>query len=86
MQLPSADISSADAAAALNCSIVGLLSSGSIEEHQETRLALPVCVGVGIVRAVDASKGQLYILTDVPEEQLDCVTTLQVKSACQKLF
>jgi hypothetical protein len=41
------------------------------EGHQQE--LLPVCVGVGLVRAVDAERGELYILTPLPAERLEQV-------------
>ena len=39
------------------------------------------CVGVGIVRALDVGRRQLFLLTDVPEDVLQAVDVLQV-SGC----
>jgi len=33
----------------------------------------PVCVGVGLVRAVDVAKQELYVLTPTPVEELEQV-------------
>lgn len=73
-------------AAALNCCVVGLATSGGGDGEDEScdRFhALPGqqllrCLGVGFVRAVDASKGRLYVLTDLGPQQLEAVDVLQV--------
>ncbi|KAL8028822.1 hypothetical protein ABFS82_14G183300 [Erythranthe guttata] len=53
----------------LNATIVGLAVSSASEK-------LPTCVGLGIVRAVDASKGVLYVITPVPVQILEDVNLL----------
>lgn len=70
-------------AQALNCSVVGLASSlrgesSSSMEIQGRHNCLLDCIGVGFVRAVDATKGLLYLLTDVTPETLEHVDVLQV--------
>lgn len=54
----------------LNASIVGLaVSSEQLED-------LPLCVGLGIVRGIDTSKGLLYMVTPVPPNILEKVDLL----------
>ena len=48
---------------AVNGALVGLCSSISAGGP-------PLCLGHGLVRAVDASRGLLFLVTDVPREQL----------------
>lgn len=75
-------VPSSHVAAVLNGSIVGLAAAqpepagaGVVSSADGAPLQ---CLGVGIVRAVDASKQLLYILTDVPADDLENVRILQV--------
>lgn len=54
----------------LNATIVGLAISSDVTEQ------LPQCVGLGLVRAIDPSKGMLYIITPVPQQTLEDVDLL----------
>lgn len=58
--------------AALNCSIVGLCSSAS------TACAPALCLGLAIVRGVDAANRVLYLLTPAPLKTLERVDCLQL--------
>ncbi len=90
LQLPtSGQLPQAEVAYVLNGTLVGLLVEPHspaqeqlqhvpLQPQQQQPRPLPVCLGVGLVRAVDANRGVLYLLTDLPEEQLQTVTTLQV--------
>jgi polynucleotide 5'-hydroxyl-kinase GRC3/NOL9 len=63
----------------LNGSLVALLGKGQAgEAGGAARQALRPCLGVGLVRAVDARRGLLYLLTDLSEEALGCVEALQL--------
>lgn len=62
----------------LNGSIVGLLSSQPPSAAASLQPAPRVCLGIGIVRAVDAASGRLYVLTDLSGEHLEAVDVLQV--------
>ena len=69
-------------ALALNCAVVGLAKSGDAVNEPSTAVRRPPkCVGVGIVRGVDASKGLIYILTDAGSGALEQVDVLQVTCA-----
>ncbi|CAL1367925.1 unnamed protein product [Linum trigynum] len=54
----------------LNATIVGLANSS------EQAGTLPWCLGLGIVRGIDTSKGLLYIITPVPQSTLEKVDLL----------
>ncbi|KAF7838396.1 polynucleotide 5'-hydroxyl-kinase NOL9 [Senna tora] len=54
----------------LNASIVGLAVDSEDSEN------LPWCVGLGIVRGIDTSKGVLYVITPVPQSSLENVNLL----------
>lgn len=54
----------------MNATIVGLAISSDVTEQ------LPQCVGLGLVRAIDPSKGMLYIITPVPQQTLEDVDLL----------
>lgn len=59
--------------------IVGLLSSRAHSTAASLQQPAPrVCLGVGIVRAIDAASGRLFILTDVQAEDLEAVDVLKV--------
>ncbi|KAI6682942.1 hypothetical protein NL676_028855 [Syzygium grande] len=51
----------------LNASIVGLAISSNEPDE------LPSCVGLGIVRGIDLSKGSIYVITPVPLKMLEKV-------------
>ena len=73
---------SAYLALALNCAVVGLAKAGdAVNEPSTVASRPPECVGVGIVRGVDASKGLIYILTDAGSGALEQVDVLQVTCA-----
>ncbi|KAF7010365.1 hypothetical protein CFC21_024788 [Triticum aestivum] len=57
----------------LNATIVGLASSC---DTSATAHAVPWCVGLGIVRGVDAQRGLLYVITPVAVEHLQSVDLL----------
>lgn len=65
---------------ALNCSLVGLCSSPSHASDEPGPQPLP-CLGLGIVRAVDAERRRLYVLSPLEEGALEQVTTVQVRGA-----
>jgi len=69
--------------AALNCSVVGLATSrgqGEGSEGLEGPEGEPLpCLGLGIVRSVNAAKGVLHILTDVEGDMLGQVDVIQVR-------
>ena len=72
-------------AGGLNCSIVGLASSGeepSALSHVEpdNRTGFPECLGLGFVRGVNAEQGLMYLLTDLEPDILEQVNVLQVIS------
>ncbi|CAI0549562.1 unnamed protein product [Linum tenue] len=54
----------------LNATIVSLANSS------EKAGTLPWCLGLGIVRVIDTSKGLLYIITPVPQTTLEKVDLL----------
>ncbi len=67
---------------ALNGSVVGLCTS---QQHASEEPDPPApCLGLGIVRAVDASRRLLYVLTTLGEEALGRVTMLQVMLLANK--
>jgi polynucleotide 5'-hydroxyl-kinase GRC3/NOL9 len=57
----------------LNGAVVGLCRAAGAPPGAP----LP-CLGLGVVRAVDAAAGRAYVLTDVEEDALQAVDTLQV--------
>lgn len=75
---------------ALNGSVVGLCAAprpqqqeaeaaaGSGDAQPQCPPALLPCLGLGFVRAADAERGRLHILTGVPECELEDVTALQL--------
>lgn len=76
-------------AQALNCSLVGLAST----KHTHTDLPMqgstsvqPLlhCMGIGIVRGIDAEQGLLYLLTDLALQDLGDVDVLQVPQAAEQ--
>lgn len=77
-----AQVAEAELAFAINGMVVGLVSSadgtGTCQPSPQEHRHVPVCFGFGLVRAVDAQRQVLYVLTDVPEEQLQQVDTLVV--------
>jgi polynucleotide 5'-hydroxyl-kinase GRC3/NOL9 len=66
---------------ALNGGVVGLCCSPPSQPlgtpPQAQPPALP-CLGLGIVRAADAAARRLFILTAVPEAELESVSVLQL--------
>jgi hypothetical protein len=62
-------------AAAVNGAVVGLAVQ---PEAGGSGAGLQACLGVGLIRAVDAAAGKLYLLTDAPGPRLDRVGSLQV--------
>ncbi|KAK9116970.1 hypothetical protein Sjap_015917 [Stephania japonica] len=58
----------------LNATIVGLAVSSA--ESSDLELCTPLCVGLGIVRGIDVSKGLIYVLTPVPLSNLKNVDLL----------
>ncbi len=68
----------------LNGAVVGLCCAPppqqqQVQQGQQAQQAQQaLCLGLGIVRAADASSRLLHILTDTPPEQLESVTLLQL--------
>lgn len=58
----------------LNATIVGLAISS--DGPAKSQYCMPWCVGLGIVRGIDASKGLLYVITPVPHSSLRRVDLL----------
>lgn len=54
----------------------GGLVLGLGSEHARPQHA---CIGVGLVRAVDAAARRVYLLTPVRGDSMECVTTLQAR-------
>eukprot|EP00879_Flechtneria_rotunda_P025087 GHRR01026634.1.p1 GENE.GHRR01026634.1~~GHRR01026634.1.p1 ORF type:complete len:274 (-),score=92.87 GHRR01026634.1:95-916(-) len=68
-----AQVSQSELPTAINGSLVGLVcSAGGVQKHPQH------CLGIGLIRAIDARKELLYLLTELPEEQLQQVDTLVV--------
>jgi polynucleotide 5'-hydroxyl-kinase GRC3/NOL9 len=77
---------------ALNGTVVGLCGPASAPQKPAAAAPAPAgagvapappaaalpCLGLGIVRAADAARRRLHILTTVPPEELEGVTTLQL--------
>ena len=61
----------------MNGAVVGLTRAASGSDSKTT--AVSECLGVGVVRSVDAAEQMLYILTPTPEQLLPEVTMLEVK-------
>jgi polynucleotide 5'-hydroxyl-kinase GRC3/NOL9 len=92
VELPHAQVQQSELPLALNGALVGLASSrsssssllagngGKTEQQGVAALGpqLHECLGVGLVRAVDAQKGLLYLLTDMNEQRLQEVDVLMV--------
>lgn len=84
LQLLHGQVAPQQLAYAVNGAVVGLVEgdtegpSDAAPPVSEQVLAPAPCVGVGLVRAVDARQGLLYVLTDVPEAELERVRCLQV--------
>lgn len=74
-----AQVAPAELPVALNGALVGLAarssSAGSPAGQQQ---GLCECLSFGLIRAVDARKQELYMLTDLEEEQLQRVDLLQL--------
>ncbi|KAJ9510794.1 hypothetical protein QJQ45_027576, partial [Haematococcus lacustris] len=67
---------------ALNGAVVGLAQRCPAACDQECGAAHPpACVGVGLIRAFDGARRQIYLLTPTPEEVLHSVTCLLVGKA-----
>ncbi|KAJ9508458.1 hypothetical protein QJQ45_011990 [Haematococcus lacustris] len=67
---------------ALNGAVVGLAERCPAACDQECGAAHPpACVGVGLIRAFDGARRQIYLLTPTPEEVLHTVTCLLVGKA-----
>lgn len=65
---------------ALQGSIVGLLAEGADVQSAAVDCTLPAaCLGLGLIRTLDAERGLLYLLTPLPLDQLQRVNTLQVR-------
>lgn len=78
VQLLHCSVAPAELAAVVNGAVVGLAGPPLPGQGAAPGSDLQRCLGMGLVRAVDAAAGQLYLLTDLPEEQLQGVTCLQV--------
>jgi hypothetical protein len=92
VELSHAQVQQSELPLALNGALVGLASSsssscpagvGSSSSQEQQGVAalgpqLRECLGVGLVRAVDAQRGVLYLLTDVSEQRLQEVDVLMV--------
>jgi hypothetical protein len=70
---------------AINGAVVGLATSNSssssscqAEASRTQQGLLHECLGLGLVRAVDGPRKQLYLLTDLSEQQLQKVDLLQL--------
>lgn len=63
---------------ALNGAVVGLATSSSSSHSGLESGGLSQCIGLGLVRAVDGPRQELYVLTDLPEQQLQRVGLLQL--------
>ena len=90
MQVLHSVVPTAELSHALQGTIVGLMSETadaadpSVGAHDTSPAQ---CLGLGLVRTVDADRGLLYLLTPLPIEQLQRVTTLQVPSnVCRSAF
>ena len=62
---------------AVNGAVVGLTRAASGSGSKTA--AVSECLGVGVVRSVNAAEQMLYILTPTPEELLPEVTMLEVR-------
>jgi polynucleotide 5'-hydroxyl-kinase GRC3/NOL9 len=78
-----AQVVPADLAAALNGAVVGLAAAAAAPSDGDNEAVAAAasqqpreCLGLGLVRAVDARRQALYLLTDVPAEQLSRVEVL----------
>jgi len=64
----------------VNATIVGLGVTSTDKDTRDnedmSRSSVPLCLGLGIVKAVDMRKGVFYISTPVPQEQLQHVDIL----------
>lgn len=64
----------------VNACIVGLgvtsVGRDIQDKNDRSRSSLPLCLGLGIVKAVDVTRGVFYISTPVPQEQLKQVDIL----------
>lgn len=82
IELQHAQVPASELAVAVNGAVVGLVCGGSNQQQHQQGLGgaavLPECLGLGLVRAVDAQQQVLYLLTDVDEELLQHVDTLVV--------
>lgn len=60
----------------LNAAIVGLGVGSTPENHSNTQAKYqPLCIGLGIIRAVDIRKHLFYVITPLPLEKLQQVDT-----------
>jgi hypothetical protein len=92
VELQHAQVQQCELPLALNGALVGLASSRNSScscpastgvDQQQQGIAglgpqLQECLGVGLVRAVDATRGVLYLLTDLDEQRLQEVDVLLV--------
>jgi len=67
-----ADLPAREALMAINGAVVGLLAAPAPGEDR----GLAECVGLGLVRGIDAKNRYVYILTPVPGDKLKAVETL----------
>ncbi|KAF5840841.1 hypothetical protein DUNSADRAFT_15383 [Dunaliella salina] len=67
--------------------VTGSLSARPLrgQQQQQQQPELPLCVGVGLVRAVDMAQRELFVLTPTPMELLEQVDTLLVGHAAGDL-
>ena len=61
---------------AVNGAVVGLTRAAS---GSGSKTAVSECLGIGVVRSVDAAEQMLYILTPTPEHLLPEVTMLEAR-------
>lgn len=83
IEVQHAQVSFEEIPVALNGAVVGLASSNSSSSGQAEASGtqqglLHECLGLGLVRAVDGPRKQLYLLTDLSEQQLQKVDMLQL--------
>ena len=76
------DVSPAQIGFALNSVVVGLAEESGSGEHsgpqRELRRPPPLCLGIGLIRAVDMPKRMLYVLSPLSLDVMQRVNTLLV--------
>lgn len=75
-------VAASELAYAVNGMLVGLMvvpEPAQVQPAMQPVSSPPLaCIGIGCIRSVNASTRTLYVLTDVPEEELQQVTCLRV--------